>query len=337
MLSFGTNISSVDTLRPLSENELFRYITEPDLSVKDYAERLKTICTVDAKRYQELKKKLQYFVCATFTPPIRKTENFASIEYFVVDIDHISANGLNLQQVREKVISDSRVRICFVSPSKDGLKILFKLKSTCYDAGLFSAFYKVFVEQFALQYRLEQAVDTRTSDVTRACFIPYDPTAYSNPLSDSVDINTFINPETIQPQRPQKVSPLCEDASAVISQIPVNSNKEPDADCILRIKQLLGQVRNTTKTTIVYVPEQLNQSINGLKSFLEENGVIIDELIDIQYGKKIRAHIGNRMAECNLFFGKRGFSAVASTKRGTDPERNEMLQQLINLYFQQHY
>ena len=86
-----------------------------------------------------------------------------------------------------------RVVLSFLSPSEDGLKVFFKLKERCYDSGLYSLFYKAFLLEFSKQYVLHQVIDTRTSDVTRACFVSVDPDAYYNPDAVQVDIRAFID------------------------------------------------------------------------------------------------------------------------------------------------
>ena len=335
MLHIGTNIAAFDILQPLSEEQLLQRIMEPETVARNFAEQLKTIGAVDRKRYAELKRKLTYFVCATFNPPVRKTENFASIDYCVVDIDHLAEQGIKVRELKEKMLADNRVRMCFVSPSGDGLKLLFQLKDKCYDAGLFSAFYKAFAAHFAHQYQLEQVIDARTSDAARACFIPYDPLAHYNPLSDTIDLNEYVNMMTFSPhQRSEKPETPSETPQPGIAH-PDNA-ADPDADTMNRIKQLLGQARKKQTKDEVYVPAQLHEAIEGLRAFLQEVEVCVDEIIDIQYGKKIRAHMGRKLVECNLFFGKKGFSVVASPKRGTDMERNSVLKELITLYFQQN-
>lgn len=335
MLHIGTNIAAFDILKPVSEEQLLQRIMEPETAVKNFAEQLKTIGAVDRKRYAELKRKLPYFVCATFNPPVRKTENFASIDYCVADIDHLAEQGIKVQEVKEKMLADNRVRMCFVSPGGDGIKLLFKLQDKCYDAGLFSAFYKEFVARFAQQYQLEQVIDARTSDVARACFIPYDPLAHYNPLADTIDLNEYVNMMTFGPQkRNEKSETSSETPKKGI--VHTDNTNDPDADTMNRIKLLLGQARKQQTKEEVYVPAQLNEAIEGLNAFLQEVEVHVDEIIDIQYGKKIRAHMGKKPVECNLFFGKKGFSVVASPKRGTDMERNSVLKELITLYFQQN-
>ena len=45
--------------------------------------------------------------------------------------------------------------------------------------------------------------------------------------------------------------------------------------------------------------------------------------------KKIRAKIGLKEAEVNIFYGKRGFSVVQSPRTGTSADMNRMLADLI--------
>ena len=91
----------------------------------------------------------------------------------------------------------------------------------------------------------------------------------------------------------------------------------------------LAKFRAKKEQNKVYVPEQLNAIIEELKSFLSSLGLHVSDISDISYGKKIHATMGIKQAECNLFFGKRGFSVVKTPRKGTDAELNDMLQELI--------
>ena len=77
--------------------------------------------------------------------------------------------------------------MAFCSPGADGLKLLFRLEEKCEDEALFSAFYKQFALTFSQKYQLEGVIDTQTSDVTRACFMSYDPEAWYRPEALPVD------------------------------------------------------------------------------------------------------------------------------------------------------
>lgn len=132
-----------------------------------------------------------------FNPPYRRTENFAYTEYFILDFDHLCEKGKDLRVVREKIQSDNRVVMCFLSPGEDGFKVLFRLKERCYDAGLYSIFYRLFLKDFSSLYGLEQVVNERTSDVCRACFISIDKEAFYNPCAECVNMDSYLDKDDV--------------------------------------------------------------------------------------------------------------------------------------------
>lgn len=331
MLYLGENITAAnDTLQPIREEQLLERIVNPSDGFRAQIAQLRTIRTVDAKRYAECKKNLPYFVGSTFNPAFRRTDNFAYCSYFVLDIDHISEKGLDREQLRQTVLSDNRVRLFYTSPSRDGFKLLFRLRERCYDAGIFSLFYRTFAHAFAARYHIEQVIDAKTCDVTRACFLSFDPDAHYNPLAEDIDLNTFVNRSDATSLFDQKRA--AERADKDTSPAPEPSANEPDDDSIRKIKEVLGLYRAQKEAPKVFVPEQLNAVMEGLRNFLADVDITVTEVTDINYGKKIKATLGHKRAECNLFYGKRGFTAVQSPRSGTDAELNAILQELIYAY-----
>lgn len=336
MLHLGQQITSTsDVLQPITLDELFLHLTNPDALFKQRIEQLRIVRTMDAKRYAALKRELPYFVCATFNPAIRKTDNFAHISHFVIDIDHITDKGLDLPQLRNLLYADSRVVMGFLSPSQDGIKLIFQFKERCYDAGQFSLFYKDFVKHFSEQYHLEQVLDTRTSDVTRACFLSHDPHAHYNPFAETIDLRAFIEEKTSTKLFDMKHQQDLEERSICSVETIEDNNAEPNSDTLTKIKEVLGLYRAKKEQPQIYVPEQLNAIIDDLQSFLTSLDIHVLEIKDISYGKKIRVKMNAKHAECNLFFGKRGFSVIKSSKKGTDPELNDILQELILAFLTQ--
>lgn len=189
MISVGGNIvSGSDELKKVKVEYLYHSLSNPKPDIVSKINQLRIVRDLDVKQYGVLKKALPYVVCAMFNPAFRRTANFAYTEYFILDIDHIYEKGLDIDEVRSKVQSDDRVLMCFLSPGEDGLKVMFRLKERCYDAGLYSLFYKAFLKDFSIRYGLEQVVDERTSDVCRACFVSVDENVYYNADAKCVDI-----------------------------------------------------------------------------------------------------------------------------------------------------
>jgi len=336
MIQAGKNITSKDeSLLKIKTEYLYHKILNPDADVSSMIRQLRIVRQMDSKQYSLLKRQLPYIVCGIFSPPFRRTENFAYTEYFIADIDKIEEKEMSINMLRLQIQTDKRVIMCFESPGQDGLKVMFRLKERCYDAGIYSVFYKVFLLSFAKQYKLEQVIDTRTSDVTRACFISIDPEVYYNPEGEVVDMNNYIDSEnTSELFRIKKEIDADKSIAIRQNQSPVVSG--PDDEVILRIKLLLNpKSKALSNKKDVFVPDELNALLDELIPYIEQTGIQVTTIESIQYGKKIKMQTGLKQAEINLFYGRRGYSIVQSTRRGTNNELNILMADLITQYIYQ--
>ena len=338
MIQAGNNITTPgDNLQKISIEHLFYSVRHPKPEIHNRINQLRIVRSIDPKQYTQLKKQLPYFVCSIFNPNIRRTENFAYTSYFIIDIDHVSGKGMDLNSLRKKIEEDSRVLLSFVSPGEDGLKVMFRLNERCYDAGIFTVFYKVFLARFSSQYALEQVVDSRTSDVTRACFISFDPHAYYNPQADTVNLQAILDTENSYKifQEKREIEKFeKENRNAV--ELEKKEKEDVDNDVIRQIKTILRNAPKLAEKPPAYVPEQLNEIMADMEAYILQTGMIIKEIKNISYGKKIKALVGIKEAEVNLFYGKRGFSVVPSPRTGTTPEINQMLFDLIQAFLLTH-
>lgn len=336
MIQSGRSITTKeDRLVKVKIEYLYHKIIKPDVAIETHIRQLRIIRQMDPKQYGLLKRQLPYIVCGIFNPPVRRTENFAYIEYFIVDIDNLTEKKIILATLKKQLQSDSRVLLCFVSPSEDGLKLMFKLSERCYDAGIYSLFYKVFLQKFSQQYHLEQVIDTRTSDVARACFLSYDSECYYNPTATPIDIQAFINVENVS-----ELFQVKKEIEKEIAQSePTKTNKDVstlDDDTMIKIKSLLNpKIKAKIEKREVFVPDELNLIIEDLLSYLSNAGITIKEVINIHYGKKIKMKLNFREAEINLFYGSKGYSVVQSPRRGTDDELNKLCADLIQQFLMQ--
>lgn len=338
MISYATNIKSVvEELTRMPLQTLADMIRNPHTDTKLLLNKLRVVRQLNPTQYPVLKQQLPYFVCAMFTPQYRRLENFAYTEHFIVDIDHISEKGLVLSDLRDKMAADPRTALCFKSPSGDGLKVVMRLSERCHDAGLYKTFYKLFLQNFSRQYNIAQVVDTKTCDVTRACFVSEDADAYFCATPETVKMSDYINPA-------ESVSMAFElkreaDKAEKAAEKTAESQREKQ-HLVDPSKEVMDQIRRTLnkaslaerQNSNVYVPEILNQVMDGLRVFVEEKGVSLSEVKDIQYGKKLRFNVAGRKAEINLFYGKRGFSVVQSPRSGTDGEANQLMVDVIKCF-----
>lgn len=315
-----------DRLSKISLETLYQSIYKPSAEIKSQLDRLRTIKTIDEKQYRKQKLLLPYVTTGIFNPPFRKTENFAAIRAFILDLDHISEHNKNLTELKIRLAQDDRVALLFESPGGDGLKVFFVLKEKCFDRQKYSLFYKVFVHKFAADYQLHGIIDTRTSDVTRACFLSEDAEAYFNPNPLLIEPDTYVNFESPAEIREAELFVKEEEHKQAPPEAP--QTELPD-DLFAEIKQKLNPKLKVKKDKHIVVPEKLNTVMEEAEKVFTDKGISLKEVRDIHYGKKLLLEYKQYTAELNLFFGKRGFTVVKSPKKGTNADLRDLCYRLL--------
>jgi len=103
--------------------------------------------------------------------------------YYCLDCDHL---GDRWQQVWNFIIDNFNPVLLFRSPSSDGIKVIFIIDPEIDHASYFEAFYRYFVGKLGIY------IDHACKNVSRACFLCYDPNAYLN-KSAKVYGSDFVN------------------------------------------------------------------------------------------------------------------------------------------------
>lgn len=319
MLMFGRSITTpADPLHPLTVEQYYRVLVNPKREFADSMAQLRAVKSIDEKRYSELKKKLPYLVCGRFHPPVRRKENFAATECFILDLDHLSATGRSLADIRHLVQQDERLLLSFVSPGGDGLKLLFRLDKPCTDPALFSAFYKLFARSFAEQYDLMQVMDFKTSDVSRACFMSVDADAWYRADARPVSLEAYVNPADFH-----ETEKALKEVEQQLKALPIRkepAGADPPDDVLARIKKRLNPNARQPRQKQYHVPDEVDDALGTLREKLSKYEMEIVETAPINYGRKVRVKAGNYWAEINIFYGRRGFSVVKTTKSGSNAE-----------------
>ncbi len=91
-----------------------------------------------------------------------------------VDFDHLQ----NVDLLRNQLLQDEyfETQLLFVSPSGDGLKWIISINTA---KASHSEFFAAVANYILQTYKVE--VDKSGRDISRACFLPYDPQAFINP------------------------------------------------------------------------------------------------------------------------------------------------------------
>ena len=108
------------------------------------------------------------------------------------DLDSL---GEKLAEVRANLMASPYVVAIFLSPSGDGLKVIFRVPA---DAEKHLASFRV-VERHIRELTGIQ-IDEACKDVARLCFVSYDPDIYYNPNATEIELLS-------EPEKPKRVQP----------------------------------------------------------------------------------------------------------------------------------
>jgi len=139
-----------------------------------------------------------------------------------LDFDHVE----NLSELIEQINKDDYTFSSFVSPSGDGLKVLVKIPPVDNDTQ-----YKEYYSELSKHYSKYGEVDPANSDVSRLCFLSFDPNLYLNSES-KLFTDKFIKP----------IAPISEPTNVPI----VDQNEIAERLEKWNKKRYTGTNRNTT-------------------------------------------------------------------------------------------
>ncbi len=324
MIRLGKHVTQPgDQLYDVAVDKIHQALRNESGEVAVLLQRLQAVRSMDPAQYRKLKTQLPYLVCAQFHPKVRRKENFLFTERFLIDIDHLSEHDLDLSSLREKFTADPRVELLFVSPSGDGLKLMFRLSEQISDPGYYVTFYKAFCFAFGKEYRLGQALDHKTHDVSRCCFVSYDPEAWFNDSATPVVASDFANPDQFWETEKTQDSPEQEETGAAEGPIekPLSKGREPQElpeSVMQRIKEKMGMRVKKQEEKDYIQPEELEEIMQLVQQAAEEVGVKLDATKPISYGRQVRFSAGSIWSEINIFSGKKGVSVVGTTKTGSN-------------------
>lgn len=163
---FENGIANTTNNRPIEIKEFLQILRTPD-------ERINRIRSeTDKQERNNLKKGLSY---VTFAGIFTKRANdflVNSSGLACFDLDNVQ----NLEEQKALILKDKYTHLCFISPSGSGLKFIVKIPKVKNDAE-----YKEYYETIKRHYKLK--LDS-TQDISRACYVSYDPDYFFNPKSE---------------------------------------------------------------------------------------------------------------------------------------------------------
>ncbi len=151
--------------------DVYNYISRP--YAKDKTEKLRSLSNVRRARNY----KAANFDYCTFSGTFGSRSDKALIDhsgYLCIDFDHLADVNATFQMLLEDRCFTTE--LLFRSPSGDGLKWIIRINTAEVSH---AEYFNAVANYLRRTYGLE--ADKSGKDVSRACFLPYDPEAYINP------------------------------------------------------------------------------------------------------------------------------------------------------------
>jgi len=168
---FKAPVSNIYPERSITLTEIYELIRSE--SFKDRTIRLRTISTTsEARKYKATR-----FDYVTFSGIFSQRSDKYLLNHsglLTIDFDHIQ----DIQELKEHILNDEyfETELMFISPSGDGLKWIIPIDLTKSGHQDYFKAISVYIREV---YKLE--IDKSGKDISRACFLPYDPEVYINP------------------------------------------------------------------------------------------------------------------------------------------------------------
>jgi hypothetical protein len=185
----------------LVENKSLIIITK-QIQEGNYKEQVEAIRKLIAegqeKEADKLKKQLPAFTPSGTFDNGRKAELLTQYSgYVILDLDKL--NPTDLEKAKSLVALAPYTFAAFISPSGNGLKIIVPVNSTAEN-------HKLAFQQVCDYYEqaLQLVVDPSGKDVSRLCFMSYDPDCYRNINAEPFKVNIEQEPEPKKKQEPPK-------------------------------------------------------------------------------------------------------------------------------------
>lgn len=155
------------------------------IEANTFKKRTATLRSIDKKMFSEENKlyKQSYFSYACFSGTFSYRSDASLIQHsklICIDLDNLAQPDHIIRIIAEQADKEHIV-LCFISPNGDGVKVLFYADDLCPDNQY--SYYGAFSSYLAELCQIPvQSIDKSCKDVSRACFLPYDPNIWVNEL-----------------------------------------------------------------------------------------------------------------------------------------------------------
>jgi len=195
MVSFAESVTTAYNLKTVSYDSILN-----DIRSGSFKNKIETLRTIKEKSLrQEFKKKNLPYICPTiFKNGRRKAESVDYTQFMMFDIDTFETSKITLLEMKQLLRKDEQVYSFFVSPSGNGLKILYNLDEKITDWNYYKQVYEHYGRELTAKYEI--VFDPSCKDISRTCYLSYDPEPFINqkaiPLNSTIDLSILSKPSS---------------------------------------------------------------------------------------------------------------------------------------------
>ena len=311
MVSFGVNCkNNNEELKKVLLSEIVEYIKNSPAGMVEMSRVLRSVLRYSKDRYRTMKTNLPFFSMSLFDPPYRGKNNFMCANGLILDIDLDTAVPAELIG---KLKSDPRIAVGYVSPSRQGIKLIFVFDEPLKNSNTYAYVYKRFSATIALEYHLMDKLDQQNCDVSRISFLCNDPEAWYQK-----DYLPLIWKDYAEEEARQDTENNSDEKAA---------NNLPDHTYKM-IMERLGSKPKQIKAAIP-INEHINRYLEQINKELQSYMITIKKAEPLPYGIKLHLESKKDEGEVNIYHGKKGFSVVVSARKNTNVHLSKAAQAII--------
>ena len=196
-VSYGTGVAFRKPML-MSLADIYNEIVHPTPEIVEKIEKIRQFSKLGEKaKVKQLKKELPAFTCSG---NFEDRNNEGLIEHsgrLQIDLDNL--DPAEIQEIKSKLSRDNIVEFVCLSPSGTGLKAVIRIPKAVKNSKHKKSFFAA-QHYFRENYGLE--IDHSCQDVSRLCFVSYDPDAYINEDATVLDVDCWY-----QEQKPVSIKP----------------------------------------------------------------------------------------------------------------------------------
>lgn len=221
-VSIYYNAKDANSQETITIDDVIELIRKDSCIISEQTEKVRN--AADKKEYKELKKQLPMFTgSGIFSYRNDNPDNL--VEYsnlLVIDFDHFH-DYQKVIDFRNRLIQyadNLHLYAIWISPSKDGIKAVM-----IHDNENPDYHYNLFFQVKNKLYPNTEEFDKNCSDITRTCFICFDPDIWVNPRKDEIAPYHFVYDPTI-PMPEEKKYSVSKDNGKVCSSEFIHTTEE---------------------------------------------------------------------------------------------------------------